>query len=62
MGQPVCDLFAALPPNRPQTMTLVHGGDFELSQPMEGTIAGALMPEIVRRGLQDLLCRGLCCR
>jgi putative transposase len=36
-------------------MTLTHGGASELSQLMEGTTAGALIPEIVRRGFQDLL-------
>ena len=34
-------LFGELPPNRTQTMTLAHSGD--------------LIPEIVRRGFQDLL-------
>ena len=36
-------------------MTLSHRGASELSQLMEGTTAGALIPEIVRRGFQDLL-------
>ena len=36
-------------------MTLTHSGASELSQLMEGTTAGALVPEIVRRGFQDLL-------
>ena len=36
-------------------MTLSHSGASELSQLMEGTTAGALIPEIVRRGFQDLL-------
>ena len=36
-------------------MTLTHSGASELSQLMEGTTAGALIPEIVRRGFQDLL-------
>ena len=36
-------------------MTLTHNGASELSQLMEGTTAGALIPEIVRRGFQDLL-------
>ena len=43
-------LFGALPPNRTQTMTLTHSGASELAQLMEGTTAGALIPEIVRRG------------
>ena len=36
-------------------MTLTHSGASELNQLMEGTTAGALIPEIVRRGLQELL-------
>ena len=36
-------------------MTLSHSGASELAQLMEGTTAGALIPEIVRRGFQDLL-------
>ena len=36
-------------------MTLSHRGASELAQLMEGTTAGALIPEIVRRGFQDLL-------
>ncbi len=36
-------------------MTLTHSGASELGQLMEGTTAGALIPEIVRRGFQDLL-------
>jgi putative transposase len=36
-------------------MTLSHSGTSELAQLMEGTTAGALIPEIVRRGFQDLL-------
>ena len=36
-------------------MTLSHSDASELSQLMEGTTAGALIPEIVRRGFQDLL-------
>ncbi len=36
-------------------MTLIHSGASELDQLMEGTTAGALIPEIVRRGFQDLL-------
>jgi putative transposase len=36
-------------------MTLSHSGASELNQLMEGTTAGALIPEIVRRGFQDLL-------
>lgn len=36
-------------------MTSIHSGASELSQLMEGTTAGALIPEIVRRGFQDLL-------
>jgi hypothetical protein len=36
-------------------MTLTHSGASELSQLMEGTTADALIPEIVRRGFQDLL-------
>ena len=36
-------------------MTLSHSGASELAQLMEGTSAGALIPEIVRRGFQDLL-------
>ena len=48
-------LFGALPPNRTQTMTLSQSDASELAQLMEGTSAGALIPEIVRRGYQDLL-------
>ena len=48
-------LFGVLPPNRTQTMTLSHSGASELGQLMDGTTAGALIPEIVRRGFQDLL-------
>lgn len=48
-------LFGALPPNRTQTMTLTHSGASELNQLMECTTAGALIPETVRRGFQDLL-------
>ena len=36
-------------------MTLTHSDASELAQLMEGTTAGALIPEIVRRGFQDLL-------
>ena len=36
-------------------MTLSHSGASELNQLMEGTTVGALIPEIVRRGFQDLL-------
>ncbi len=36
-------------------MTLTHSGASELAQLMEGTSAGALIPEIVRHGFQDLL-------
>ena len=36
-------------------MSLTHSGASELAQLMEGTTAGALIPEIVRRGFQDLL-------
>jgi len=36
-------------------MTFSHTGASELAQLMEGTTAGALIPEIVRRGFQDLL-------
>jgi transposase-like protein len=36
-------------------MTLSHSGASELNQLMEGTTAGALIPEIVRRGFQVLL-------
>ena len=36
-------------------MTHTHSGASELAQLMEGTSAGALIPEIVRRGFQDLL-------
>ena len=36
-------------------MTLIHSGASELAQLMEGTTAGALIPEIVCRGFQDLL-------
>jgi hypothetical protein len=48
-------LFGELPPNRTQTMTLIHTCASELSQLMEDTTAGALIPEIVLRGFQDLL-------
>jgi hypothetical protein len=40
-------------------MTLSHRGASELAQLMEGTTAGALIPEIVRRGFQDLLEAGV---
>jgi putative transposase len=36
-------------------MTLTHSGASELSQLIQGTNACALIPEIVRRGFQDLL-------
>jgi putative transposase len=36
-------------------MTLTHSGDSELAQLIGGTTAGAMIPEIVRRGFQDLL-------
>jgi hypothetical protein len=36
-------------------MTLTHSGASELAQLIYGTTAGALIPEIVRRGFQDLL-------
>jgi transposase-like protein len=36
-------------------MSLTNSGASELSQLMEGTTDGALVPEIVRRGFQDLL-------
>ena len=48
-------LFGELPPIRTQTITLAHSGASELSQLMEGSTAGALIPEIVRRGFQGLL-------
>ena len=41
-------------------MTLTHSGASELAQLMEGTTAGALIPEIVRRGFQDLLEAEVC--
>ena len=37
-------------------MTLTNIGASELSQLMEGTTAGALIPEIVRRGWLPLRC------
>ncbi|MFM7753312.1 MAG: hypothetical protein ACKO58_02815 [Cyanobium sp.] len=40
-------------------MTLTHSDASELAQLMEGTTAGALIPEIVRRGFQDLLEAGV---
>jgi putative transposase len=40
-------------------MTLSHSDASELAQLMEGTTAGALIPEIVRRGFQDLLEAGV---
>ena len=40
-------------------MILTHSGASELGQLMEGTIAGALIPEIVRRGFQELLEAGV---
>jgi putative transposase len=40
-------------------MTLSHSDASELAQLMEGTTAGALIPEIVRRGFQDLLDAGV---
>ncbi len=39
----------------PQAITLTNNGASELSELMEGTTAGALIPEIVRRGFQDML-------
>ena len=36
-------------------MTLFHTGATKLSQLMDGTTAGALIPVILRRGFQDLL-------
>jgi hypothetical protein len=45
-------LFGELPPNRTQTMTLTHSGASELSQLMEGTTAGALIPEIEQRPIE----------
>ena len=36
-------------------MTLIHSGTSELAQLMDGTTAGPLTPEIVRRGFQNLL-------
>jgi transposase-like protein len=36
-------------------MTLTHNGASKLGQLMEGTTAGALIPEIVLSGLQELL-------
>ena len=38
-----------------RSVTLSQSGATELNQLMEGTTAGALIPEIVRRGFQDLL-------
>ena len=38
-----------------RSVTLTHHGASELSQRMEGTSAGALIPEIVRLGFQELL-------
>ena len=52
-------LFGALPPNRSQTITLYQSDASELAQLMEGISAGALIPEIVRRGYQDLLEAGV---
>jgi putative transposase len=40
-------------------MTLSHSDASELAQLMEGTTAGALIPEIVRWGFQDLLEAGV---
>jgi putative transposase len=40
-------------------MTLTNSDASELAQLMEGTTAGALIPEIVRRGFQDLLEAGV---
>jgi transposase-like protein len=48
-------LFGALPTNRTNTKTLTHNDAAELSQLMEGTTAGALIPEIERRGFQEPL-------
>jgi len=47
------NLFGSLPTNRTQTLT--HNGTSELGKLMEGTTAGALIPETVRRGFQELL-------
>ena len=38
-------LFGELPPNRTLTLTLTYGGASELAQLMQGTTAGALIPE-----------------
>ena len=38
-----------------RSVTLTPSGVSELSQLMESTTAGALIPEIVQRGFQDLL-------
>jgi putative transposase len=40
-------------------MTLSHSGASELAQPMEGTTPDTLIPEIVRRGFQELLEAGV---
>jgi len=53
------NLFGALSPNRTQTMTLTCSGACELNQLMGSTTAGALIPEIVRRGFQELLEAGV---
>jgi len=53
-------LFGTLPPIRAQTITLTHSGASELAQLIEGTTAGALIPEIVRRGFQDLMEAEVC--
>ncbi len=58
-GGPVCDPVWSTTTNHPQTMTLFHSDSFELARLMEGTSAGAQIPEIVRRGLQDLLAAGV---
>jgi len=54
-GGPVFVPVLRLPPNRAQTINLTHNGASELNQLIEGTTAGALIPEIVRRGLQEQL-------
>ena len=48
-------LFGDLPPNRTQTMAFTHSGTSDLAQLIEGTTAGALIPQIVRRGYRDPL-------
>ena len=54
IGQSVT-LIGALQTNRTETMNRTHDVASEFSKLMEGITAGTLIPEIVRRGFQELL-------